>query len=643
MTQHSIPWHPSDSAKLYGISDWGAGYFGIDDQGQATVTLSLTTDGERQLHQQVPIIDIIKGMQERGLDMPTILRIENLLDERIQALNESFARAIALNNYQNHYRGVFPIKVNQQAHVIEEIADFGKRYHHGFEAGSKAELIIALTKHQNNDSLIICNGYKDTEFIELGLYARKLGIPCFFVLETQAELPIIIERSKLMDVEPLIGVRIRPTVHVDGHWQNDSGDQSIFGLSSGSLMQIVETLKTHQLLHCLQLLHCHIGSQVPNIRNIRNGVLEASRYYIGLTEMGAAMGYIDLGGGLGVDYEGSKTNSTHSINYQLDEYCVNIVEMLSTTFDSADIPHPVIITESGRATVAYSSMLIFNVLDVRNHRPMSLPQLLPEKCHDLIESLWSVNQSVNAKNYQECYNDALYYRDEVRDLFLRGQTTLRDRALADNVALAIFEKVSACIENSERVPTELQNLPELLADVYYGNFSLFQSLPDMWAIDQLLPVMPLHRLNEAPTRQAVIADITCDCDGKINQFTTTDGIKPTIKLHEFHPKEPYYLGVFLIGAYQETLGDLHNLFGDTNVVSVHVNDDQSFDFIREFQGDTIADVLEYVEYDAKQMIEDFRKRAETAVRHGKITPIERREMMNAFKASLDGFTYFEDI
>lgn len=642
MTQHTANWSIADSARLYGINDWGAGYFGINDSGQATVTLSLSEDGKTERHQQVPIMDIINGMHERGMEMPALLRIENLLDESIQALNESFARAIESNQYNNCYRGVFPIKVNQQAHVIEEIARFGERYHHGFEAGSKAELIIALTQHKNDDSLIICNGYKDAEFIELGLHARKLGIPCFFVLETQAELPIIIERAKAMNVEPLIGVRIRPSVNVDGHWKNDSGDQSIFGLSSGSLIQVVETLKANNLLHCLQLLHCHIGSQVPNIRNIRSGVLEAGRYYIGLLEMGAPMGYIDLGGGLGVDYEGSKTNNTNSVNYQLDEYCASVVETLCETLNAEDVPHPVIVTESGRATVAYSSLLLFNILDVRNHRPMQLPQLLPDKCHDLLENLWSVHETVSHSNYQECYNDALYYRDEVRELFLRGQTTLRDRALADNVALAIFEKVSDCIKTSDRVPTELENLPELLADVYYGNFSLFQSLPDVWAIDQLLPVMPLHRLNEEPTRQAVIADITCDCDGKINQFATPDGVKPTIKLHDFSPDNPYYLGVFLVGAYQETLGDLHNLFGDTNVVSVHVHDDQSFDFVREFHGDTIADVLEYVEYDAKQMTEAFRKRAETAVRRGKITPTERRQMLTAFKASLDGFTYFED-
>jgi arginine decarboxylase len=389
------------------------------------------------------------------------------------------------------------------------------------------------------------------------------------------------------------------------------------------------------------MLHCHLGSQIPNIRNIRSGVLEACRFYAGLIQEGAPMGYLDLGGGLAVDYEGARTNSTHSMNYQLDEYCVNIVETICECLDPLAIKHPVIVSESGRATVAYSSMLLFNVLDVRDHRPVPLPEQLPAQAHQQLKSLWEVNGIINADNFQECYNDALYYRDEIRELFQRGQATLSDRAIGDNLALAVLEKVAVYVEQAERRPPELENLPELLADIYYGNFSLFQSLPDIWALDQVFPVMPLHRLNEEPNRQAVIADITCDCDGKIHHFTTHDGIKPTIKLHPMIEGEEYYLGVFLVGAYQETLGDLHNLFGDTNVVSVKVNQDGSFDFVREFHGDSIADVLSYVEYDTKIMTEQFRQRSENAVKAGKITASKRRQLMAAFKASLDGYTYYE--
>ncbi|TBR42474.1 biosynthetic arginine decarboxylase [Marinomonas agarivorans] len=630
------PWSIEQSIELYGVHDWGAGYFDVSANGDAVVQVQ-TSKGEVQ----VSLPDIIQGMKERGLDMPSILRIENVLDDRIKALNEAFRRAITRYEYKNHYRGVFPIKVNQQCHVIEEIADFGARYHHGFEAGSKAELIIALSKIKDDDSLIICNGYKDAEFVELGLYAKEMGLKCVFVLETSSELPIILECSQRLGIEPLLGVRIRPSVIVDGHWNEDSGDRSIFGLSSPALVNVVEQLKQADMLHCLQLLHCHLGSQIPNIRNIRNGVLEACRFYCGLIEEGAPMGLLDLGGGLAVDYEGARSNSHHSMNYQLDEYCANIIETICECLDPLDIPHPVIVSESGRATVAYSSLLLFNVLDVRDHRPSPLPTHLPDSSHDLLHNLWQVNTDINGDNFQECYNDALYYRDEVRELFRRGQASLSDRALADNITLAVLEKVALQLTQCDKSYPELDNLPELLADIYYGNFSLFQSLPDMWAIDQLLPVMPIHRLNEAPTRQAVIADITCDCDGKIDHFATSQGIKRTTLLHEMREGEEYYLGVFLVGAYQETLGDLHNLFGDTNVVSVHIDDKGHYDFVREFHGDSIADVLSYVEYDPKVMTEEFRKRAENAVKKGAITAAKRKQMMRAFKASLDGYTYFE--
>ncbi len=635
--KENTSWSVADSANYYGVKNWCSGYFDISDKGNAVVNVQ--NDAGKKV--SVELIDIIAGMKDRGLEMPSILRIDNLLDDRIESLNTAFARAIKEYNYQNHYRGVFPIKVNQQCHVIEEIANFGQDFNHGFEAGSKAELLIALSKQKDNNSLIICNGYKDSEFIELGLYAKEMGIPCFFVLETPTELPTILERSAALGIEPLLGVRIKPSVVVDGHWNEDSGDRSIFGLSTASLVEVLNQLKEANMIHCLQLLHCHLGSQIPNIRNIRSGVLEACRFYTGLINEGAPMGYLDLGGGLAVDYEGARTNNTHSKNYQLDEYCLNIVETICECLDPLDVSHPVIVTESGRATVSYSSMLLFNVLDVRDHRPSPLPQELSESSHELVHNLWAVNKAVTADNFQECYNDAMYYRDEIRELFRRGQANLSDRALADNLTLSVLDKVATIIKTLDRCPPELENLPELLADVYYGNFSLFQSLPDIWAIDQVFPIMPIHRLDEEPNRQAIIADITCDCDGKIDNFVTNEGIKPTLRLHPLKENEEYYLGVFLVGAYQETLGDLHNLFGDTNVVSVHINDDGTYDFIREFHGDSIADVLSYVEYNTDFLTEQFRTRSEKAVRSGKITALKRTEMMKAFKASLNGYTYFE--
>ncbi|MCX4187678.1 biosynthetic arginine decarboxylase [Methylophaga sp. OBS4] len=632
----SQEWSAELSARLYGVRDWGSDYFDVSEDGNAVVSLQF---GDKTI--KVPIIDIVNGMKQRGLDMPAVLRIENLLDLRITQLNEAFARAITDAGYQNHYRGVFPIKVNQQCHVIEEIADYGSRYHHGLEAGSKAELIIALSQLRDHDSLIICNGYKDEEFIELGLYARQMGIKCFFVLETAMELETILERSRALGIDPLIGVRIRLASMVEGHWNEDSGDRSIFGLSTNALLNVVEQLKKADMLHCLQLLHSHLGSQIPNIRNIRSGVMEACRFYAGLIEEGAPMGYIDLGGGLAVDYEGTRSNSTHSMNYGLDEYCYNIVETLQESLDPLDIPHPVIVSESGRALVAYSSMLLFNILEVREHKPEIIPEQAPDDSHDLIVNLFGVLDYVNADNLQECYNDSLYYRDEVRELFHHGQASLRDRALAENLTLAILEKISDLLPQARRVSAELENLPELLSDIYYGNFSLFQSLPDIWAIDQLFPIMPIHRLNEAPIRDAVLADMTCDCDGKIDNFISPDGVRRTLPLHPLKEGEEYYLSVFLVGAYQETLGDLHNLFGDTNVVSVHINEDGSFDFVREFHGDSIADVLSYVEYDPKLMQEQFRRIAEQAVRDGKISVPMRQQMLRAFRESMNGYTFFE--
>jgi arginine decarboxylase len=639
MTADSDPnatWSVADSAELYGINTWGAGYFSISDGGHAQVTVP-TTNGDVS----VSLMDIVAGMRARSLEMPAVLRIRNVLDHRIMVLNEAFASAIADGGYQNVYRGVFPIKVNQQCHVIEEIANYGARYHHGFEAGSKAELIIALSQLHDTESLVVCNGYKDAEFIDLGLYARRMGYPCFFVLESLSELRVIIERSRALAIEPLIGVRMKSSVKVDGHWSQDSGDRSIFGLSTAALIGVVDELRAAGMLHCLQMLHCHLGSQVPNIRNVRNGVLEACRFYAGLVEEGAPMGYLDLGGGLAVDYEGARTNSTHSMNYQLEEYCVNIVESIRETLDPLEITHPVIISESGRATVAYSSLLLFNVLDIRSCEPLALPDELPEDCPETLKHIREVLAVVDRHNFQECYNDALFYRDELREMFYHGQASLRERAIAEDICLAILQQVARILPNVSRVPPELENLPELLSDIYYGNFSLFQSLPDIWAIDQLFPIMPLHRLQERPDREAMLADLTCDCDGKIDSFSTPAGTVSTLPLHALKDGEDYILGVFLVGAYQETLGDLHNLFGDTNVVNVAINADGSYDFAREFHGDSIADVLSYVEYEPKHMQEQFRQVAESAVRSGRITVAERQTILQAFRDSMHGYTYFE--
>ncbi|MFA7567806.1 MAG: biosynthetic arginine decarboxylase [Alkalispirochaeta sp.] len=629
-------WTISDAANTYGIKEWGAGYFDLSDSGDVVVRVQ-TEDSSVS----VSFMDIIEGLDARGFSMPVLLRIENLLDQQMSRLNESFRTSIKGNGYQGRYQGVFPIKVNQQAQVIDEITRFGERYDHGFEAGSKAELLIALAKVPSKDSLIICNGYKDPEFIDLGLQTTRMGYKVFFVIETPTELPTILERSRSLGIKPLIGIRIKLASQAGGHWQDSGGDNSLFGLTTGQLVDVIDTLKTEDMLDSVRLLHYHLGSQIPNIRDIRTAVRETARFYADLVNEGCPMGYIDIGGGLAVDYDGSQTNFLHSKNYNLDEYTWDVVEVLQSVLDEKEIPHPTIITESGRATVAYSSILLFNILDVTESRPGPIPEEPPEDVPDSIRNLYEVRQSMTTRNVQECYNDAVYYRSEVREDFQSGNVSLRQRALADNLFLDIMLGISRLLTKVKRVPRELDDLAESLYDTYYGNFSVFQSLPDVWAIEQIFPVMPIHRLTEEPKRQAILADITCDSDGKIDTFADIHDVRKTIPLHELKGNEEYYLGVFLVGAYQETLGDLHNLLGDTHVVSVRINPDGSFDFVREIEGDSIADVLSYVEYQPKDLIELFRQKAEDAVRAGTITAQQRRIVMNAYEESMRGYTYFE--
>ena len=569
--------------------------------------------------------------------MPIMIRMENLVDDRIRALNQGFGNAINQAGYTGTYRGVYPIKVNQQSHVVEEIARYGSEFNHGLETGSKTELIIALATLKSRDSLIICNGYKDEEFIDLGIQGLKLGYKVFFVIETPQELPKILERSQHWGVDPLIGIRLRLATKVQGHWANDSGDRSLFGLSTTEVIELIDDLKQAGKMDCLQLLHYHLGSQIPDIRNIRNGVREACRYYIDLTQEGANLKYFDLGGGLAVDY-----GSTGSMgcNYNLDEYCVDIVEAIQESLDPYDMRHPVIVTESGRATVAPMSILLFNILSVSNFEPNPCPDEPGTEC-EAISNLWETLQEVDIKHLQENYNDAFYYRELVQEAFGRGEISLRERAMGENLHLLILHEISKRLPGLKHPSEELETLNEQLADIYYGNFSVFQSLPDTWAIDQVFPVIPIHRLNEQPTRQAVIADLTCDCDGKLDNFVGHPGLIPTLPVHEIEPDQEYYLGVFLVGAYQETLGDLHNLFGDTNIASVRITEKGNFEFVHELEGDSIADVLSYVEYQPKDMYRQFLATAEQAVRESRISIKERQTMLKLFNESLSGYTYFE--
>lgn len=613
------------------------GYFDIDANGDLSVTAP-TPAGQRS----VPMSAIIDGLHQRDLHMPVMLRIENLIDDRVEQLNTAFANAIEKAEYRNEFRAVFPIKVNQQHQVVDSIGRSGQKYSHGLEAGSKAELLVAISSVTSKESLIVCNGYKDEEFIDLGFTACALGYKCFFVLETLEELELIIRRSKHFDVRPMIGARVKLATKVEGHWAGDSGDRSLFGLTTVELIGAVDRLRENEMLDCFQMLHFHLGSQLTNIRNVRDGLKEACRYYIGLVNDGVPLGYLDLGGGLAVDYDGSASTTAHSRNYELDEYATDIIETVMGALDANGIDHPVIVTESGRWTAAPMSVLIFNVLAVTNFDAEELPPNLPNDLCDPVSAMVETLGKIETQRLQESYNDVLYYRGQLRELFSAGKVTLRERAFGENLYLKIVNKIAVASADMKRIPSELVELRESLSDIYYGNFSVFQSLPDAWAIDQVFPVMPLHRLNEQPQRKAIIADLTCDCDGKIDRFIGEDGeVERTLRLHKLKPGQPYYMGVFLVGAYQETLGDLHNLFGDNNVASIRVTESGGVEFIEEVTGDTIAQVLSYVEYDPAKMLARFRDRAEAAVRQQLISVQSRQQMVKLFRESLQGYTYFE--
>jgi arginine decarboxylase len=629
-------WTLDKARELYGIRDWGAGYFHISDKGEVCVRPSGRPDGP-----SASLMDIVRDITERGWSMPVLLRFEGILYSRIKVINESFAAAMAEYGYRGKFRGVYPIKVNQQQQVIEELSTYGREFHHGFEAGSKAELIAAMAFLDDPEALLICNGYKDEEFIDLGLYARKLGINCIFVVEMLREVPLIIERAKTLGVEPVIGVRMKLSASAGGHWKDSGGDRSVFGLNTFQVVQVVDMLRDAGMLNCLQLLHYHLGSQIPNIHDIRNAVTEAVRVYAGLVQEGAPMGMLDLGGGMAVDYDGSHTNCASSCNYTLDEYCRDIVEVVKGMLDRDKLPHPILITESGRATVAYYSALMFNILDVSRFAVTRRMPQLPAESHEFTRNLHEVASTLKVKNLQESFHDAIFYRDEIRQLFRHGRVTIRERALVEEMFWYTMQQIKDKISGMRYVPDDFENLETALADTYYGNLSVFQSLPDVWAIEQLFPVLPIHRLKEEPTRKGVIADITCDCDGKIDRFIDLHDIKRTLPLHDIEEGEEYYLGVFLVGAYQETLGDLHNLLGDTNVITVRISEEGKVEYVREIEGDSVEDVLSYVEYDAKDILSRFRSKAEKAVREDRISGNERKRILNFYQEGLRGYTYYE--
>ena len=630
-------WNSVKSAELYGVSSWSQGYFKVTEDGYVAVNLKNAKGTV-----SVKLSDIVSGLEDRGIGLPLLLRFSDLLGDRIRKINESFGKAIADYNYQNCYRGVFPIKVNQQQQAVHDVVTFGAPYHHGLEAGSKAELIAALAYMRDPQAFLVCNGYKDAEFIDLALSSLKMGLQTMLVLESVDELELVLARAEHYKIRPRLGVRVKLSSRVGGKWSDSGGERSVFGLTPAQIIEVVDRLREVNMLDCLEMLHYHLGSQVPNIREIRDTVKEASRFYVGLVKEGANMGIFDIGGGLAIDYDGSHTSFASSANYDISEYCADVIEGIMNACNEEAVAHPLIISESGRALIGYYSVLLINVLDTAVYEENELPERIPDPIPEAIENMLFVSKTLSQKNVQEAFNDALYYREEIQKAFKHGDITLRQHASADCLFWYILTRIRELSLDLKMIPKDLQGLDALLADVYYCNFSVFQSLPDAWAIEQLFPIMPIHRLCEKPTRNACLTDITCDCDGRIDKFIDHHDVNPVLPVHTFRKGEPYMLAAFLVGAYQETLGDLHNLFGDTNVVSVRVDEDDDIEYVEEVAGDSVGDVLSYVEYRPEQLKEQFRALAEEAVKAKRISPAERREIVAAYDAGLRGYTYFEE-
>lgn len=619
---------------LYGIDNWGNDMLCVDGDGAVALRLPLDPDSA-----STSLPKVMKAIKARGILAPVLLRVQQFLDQSLTQLHDAFQTAIETTEYQGAYRGVFPIKVNQQAEVINHLMTAGQKFDYGLEAGSKPELLIALAQPLSQGALLICNGSKDEAFVRLAILSRKLGHNTVLVIETLEEFEIIRRVTQELNIRPLLGVRVKLTERVTGKWQASSGDRSTFGLGARDLVTLMERLDESDLLDCLVLQHSHLGSQVPDIIDIRRGAAEACRFFVELTRMGAPLTHMDLGGGLGVDYTGALRSEENSVNYTVNEYCTNVVETIQYALDGAKVPHPTIVTESGRFVVAHSSIFIFEVLSATLYDAPQKPELKAGDYH-LMGDLMAVEGYIQGPRFQEALNDATYYRDELRALFRRGQIDLDQLSRAEQGFLYLAGLFKAAIRADETLG-EIAGGLGAFTDHYYGNFSLFQSLPDVWAIDQLHPIMPIQRLNEAPTRHTIFSDITCDSDGKIDQFILAEGTADALPVHDLRADDPYLIGVFFVGAYQETLGDLHNLFGDANVVTISLDGQGGFDIEHETEADTIAEVLSYVEYDPRGCLDAFRKRVERAVTAGQVDTSERRQMISAYKDSLAGSTYFE--
>ncbi|MBR0544070.1 MAG: biosynthetic arginine decarboxylase [Bacteroidaceae bacterium] len=627
-------WRIEDSEELYNIKGWGVNYFGINEKGHVYVT-------PKKNSVQVDLKEVVDQLATRHVTAPVLLRFPDILDNRIEKTDECFRKATKEYNYKGEHFIIFPIKVNQMRPVVEEIISHGKRYNLGLEAGSKPELHAVLATNMDSDSLIICNGHKDQNFIELALLAQKMGKRVFLVIEKLPELAIIAETAKKLGVHPNLGIRIKLASNGSGKWSESGGDASKFGLNSSELLMALQMLDELGLRDCLRLIHFHIGSQINKIRRISTALREAAQYYVQLHAMGFDIEFVDCGGGLGVDYDGTRSsNSESSVNYSIQEYVNDCVYTFVEAADKNEIPHPNLITEGGRSLTAHHSVLIIDVLE-----SVSAPQM-PEdfipgpEDHKLVHDLTEIWDKLSQRSLLEDWHDAEDIREEALDLFRHGIIDLKTRAQIESLYWAISHEVAELAHHQKHVPDELRNLDKQMADKYFCNFSLFQSMPDSWGIDQLFPIMPIARLEEHPTRSATLQDITCDSDGQISAYVNGGQQTNYIPLHPVRHGEHYYIGVFLVGAYQEILGNMHNLFGDTNAVHISV-DKENYTIEQVIDGETVADVLEYVQYDPKKLVRRLEIWVSKAIKDGKITPNEGKEFISNYRAGLYGYTYLE--
>lgn len=629
-------WNTRKASDLYGINYWGANFFGINEQGNVEVKPSGKAGPGLDLH------NLVQDLQERGIRMPILLRFPDIIKARIELLAGCFARAIEEAKYSGVYRGVYPIKVNQQKHVVEEILEFGQFHRFGLEAGSKPELLISLAQMDTPNALIICNGFKDQEFIEMALIAQKLGRQTIIVIDRYSELQMVINASKRLNIRPQIGFRAKLSSSSSGRWAETSGSKSKFGLTPSEIVRGVETLRAENMLDCLQLIHFHIGSQIPSIQNIKGAIKEGARFYAEIYAMGANLKFIDVGGGLGVDYDGSG-RSDSSTNYSEQEYANDIVAILQSICDEKKIPHPDIISESGRALVAHSTALVFDVLGHNENtlRDFTLPNADRES--RLVQDLYDIYRSVNKDNLNEYYNDLIEKKRDALQLFTYGVLSLEQRAKAEDLFRAIATRLLTITRENPDLEEIRYALEQELSDIYFCNFSVFQSLPDSWALDQLFPIMPIHRLSERPDRRAILVDLTCDSDGHINNFIDieTGGEQKYLEVHALEPGQPYYLAVFLTGAYQEILGDLHNLFGDTDAVHVSLTEN-GYQIDHVVEGDDVKEVLQYVEYHRADLLERVRKATESSILKGTISRSEARLLLEHYERGLHSYTYLTE-